>query len=233
MSINTMALVEPISLPYIAPASRKVDGLPQDTSIIQATPWNAPSVLATSPVGGYAPLNQPASQADTITELENFVKLECAFFPGDTAKISGRVVRPGFNEGTLISLIRKHKLDRFSTSDTTNFNCLIKELITGYNFIVDLHNYARRSKVLALSNPTNETILQQNERLELSYALMCAYNDGLRRLGTTFEALEDRARREFKGIELTNEVNRLRRLRGRLTQEPHVATKEYNFAHEI
>lgn len=124
-----MATLTDIHTPFITPAWRKVDGLPPDPSA------KLPATRASHmPVdGAYQMSSLPAA---------------CAILPGDFEGTIKRVERPDFTRATMEPHIQRFRSLRFNFSEMDNFNCLLKELITHRDFLVDQHHYALRSQIL-------------------------------------------------------------------------------------
>jgi len=228
-----MAEVQAIGLPYISRSSRKVDGLLSFPLAINHY-GHKDLVFATSSAGGYAAGTAPASLMDSRVELENLLKAICAIFPGDNEATIRRVERPGFTRADIKTLISRHMTDRFDTSETNNFNCLLKELITHQDFMVDQHNYSREGKRPTLAPAAGETTPERLERLQKAEDFENARYDAFRRLETEFEVLKNEVH-QFKNDvdEMEVEVDRLRVLQQKLNEEPEIVTQSFNFTHEL
>ncbi|KAM0708503.1 hypothetical protein Q7P35_005155 [Cladosporium inversicolor] len=187
-----MAGVPAINMPYIAPAWRRVDGLPPDTSTFQAHPMQTDLVYATiSPGEAGAASTAPVSPADHFAGQRNFLKATCTILPGGNEDTTQRVECPESTWPVIKLLITKYKTFRFNTSETNNFNCLLKELVTHHDFTVDQHNYARMSKLLRLLQPAGETTQEQLDRFQMANDFEIVRYDALRRLNALFEARKE------------------------------------------
>jgi hypothetical protein len=166
--------------------------------------------------------------------LKSFLKAICAIFPGDNEDTIQRVERPGFTIADIKTLISKHMTDRFNTSKTNNFNCLLKELITHHNFLVDQHNYACESKRPTMAHPAGETPQECLERLQTAEDFENAKYDAFQRLELEFMTLRN-GLYQFKrdAGEREVEMDRLRVLEAKLIREPEIVTASFNFFHEL
>lgn len=115
-------------------------------------------------------------------------------FPDDGEGNIQWIRRSRFAVAAINSPILKHKTTRFNTSDNTNSDCLLKELITGFGFMVDQHKYARASKRLWLHDPfpvdESETFREQCGRFQSAMEFENTRCDALQRLDVMFETLK-------------------------------------------
>jgi hypothetical protein len=213
-SYRTMAALPDINMPYVAPAWRKTDGLPADPSAYIP----AARVSHVPPDGAY---------------LRTFFRAVCAILPGDMEATIQRFPQPDSIRAIVEPHMRRYISERFNTADTNNFNCLLKELITHHDFLVDQHNYALQSTLISLFEPEGEI---WNEQFYPFHSASCFENprrDALRRLDILFEARKEEVNVRMEGDLATGEIRRLETIHQKLRQEPEVVTRSYTFVHEL
>lgn len=215
-------------MPYVAPASRKVDGLPPDPMAIQADPMQAGRLVPAISLAELDAATAPASPA----HLKSFLMAMCAILPGESEDTIKQLERPNFTRPVIEYLIAKHKSNRFNTSDTNNFNCLLKELVTHHDFKVDIHNYALISNTQLLIELEGETWEQQFHRLEAANDFRTARDDALQRLDVLFESRREMVHEIMEEDEVMGEIGRLNTIHQKLKEEPAFLARSYNTVHD-
>lgn len=223
-----MAGVPAINMPYVAPVSRKVDGLPPDPLAIQADLVQAGRLVPAISLRELDTATAPASPA----LLKSFLMATCAILPGEHEDTIQQLERPKFTRPVIENLIAKHSRNRFNTSDTNNFNCLLKELITHHDFMVDVHNYALISNTQLLIELEGETWEQQAERLEAAHDFRTARFDALQRLDVLFESRRGMVHEFMEEDEVMGEIGRLNTIHQKLKEEPAFLAQSYNTVHD-
>jgi hypothetical protein len=165
--------------------------------------------------------------------LRTFFRAIYAILPGNIEATMQRFRDPDSIRAIVEPHTRRYKSERFNTLENNNFNCLLKELITHHDFLVDQHNYALESTLVSLLEPEGAIWDEQFYPFQSASYFDKTRCDALRRLDTLFETRKEEVHDFMKGDAARDEIWRLESIRQKLNQDPEVVTRSYTFVHEL